>query len=417
MKAANINAIRTSHYPYGSKFYDLCDELGMYVADEMAACWTPTDTDELTPAFAQHARELRVETRTTPASSSGRSETKTKRARTTRWPPKSFTRSTRPARAWSRASPPRRPAWNWTTHTTPRRRQIQKESVEARRSKYPKTYLENPNDWDERNGADYGCLDIWSQVMTRTWDVVWNADHVPGSFLWEWQDRAVCDECSVKLYDYYPATGINIVKVKGICDGFRNPRGLFPREDDVRSDQGRSETNDRRINGHRSRHESSFVHESIGADDHLEPAQGGKGAGITGGSSGAGAWCKGDIKLDLPAGALAQADVLKLEFAYPDGRNMANYQLRLKDEADTTPKIDSANLAGVNFPHLNLVSTTYFNNANGWHTVARHPGKLVNIKVHEASGKADESPIADDCALRDAAGKRPRDGRRCDPGR
>ena len=37
---------------------DLCDELGMYVADEMAACWTPTDTDALTPAFAQHAREL-----------------------------------------------------------------------------------------------------------------------------------------------------------------------------------------------------------------------------------------------------------------------------------------------------------------------------------------------------------------------
>ena len=57
MKAANFNAIRTSHYPYGSGFYDLCDELGMYVADEMAACWCPTNTDELTPMFAQHARE------------------------------------------------------------------------------------------------------------------------------------------------------------------------------------------------------------------------------------------------------------------------------------------------------------------------------------------------------------------------
>jgi beta-galactosidase/beta-glucuronidase len=56
MKAANVNAIRTSHYPYGSKFYDLCDELGMYVMDEMAGCWVPTDTDELTPAFQQHAR-------------------------------------------------------------------------------------------------------------------------------------------------------------------------------------------------------------------------------------------------------------------------------------------------------------------------------------------------------------------------
>src|SRR6202034_418252 len=58
MKAANVNAIRTSHYPYGAGFYDLCDELGMYVVDEMAACMTPTDSDEMTPAFKQHAREL-----------------------------------------------------------------------------------------------------------------------------------------------------------------------------------------------------------------------------------------------------------------------------------------------------------------------------------------------------------------------
>ena len=58
MKAANINAIRTSHYPYGSGFYDLCDEMGMYVADEMAGCWVRTNTDDLTPAFQQHAREF-----------------------------------------------------------------------------------------------------------------------------------------------------------------------------------------------------------------------------------------------------------------------------------------------------------------------------------------------------------------------
>ena len=34
MKAHNINAIRTSHYPNDSAFYDLCDELGFYVIDE-----------------------------------------------------------------------------------------------------------------------------------------------------------------------------------------------------------------------------------------------------------------------------------------------------------------------------------------------------------------------------------------------
>ncbi|MCR5356258.1 MAG: DUF4981 domain-containing protein [Lachnospiraceae bacterium] len=34
MKANNINAIRTSHYPNDPRFYELCDELGMYVIAE-----------------------------------------------------------------------------------------------------------------------------------------------------------------------------------------------------------------------------------------------------------------------------------------------------------------------------------------------------------------------------------------------
>jgi beta-galactosidase len=34
MKCFNINAIRTSHYPKGHYFYDLCDQLGFYVIDE-----------------------------------------------------------------------------------------------------------------------------------------------------------------------------------------------------------------------------------------------------------------------------------------------------------------------------------------------------------------------------------------------
>ena len=34
MRAHNITAVRTSHYPNDSAFYDLCDELGFYVVDE-----------------------------------------------------------------------------------------------------------------------------------------------------------------------------------------------------------------------------------------------------------------------------------------------------------------------------------------------------------------------------------------------
>ena len=34
MKWANINAVRTSHYPDMPQFYELCDALGLYVMDE-----------------------------------------------------------------------------------------------------------------------------------------------------------------------------------------------------------------------------------------------------------------------------------------------------------------------------------------------------------------------------------------------
>ncbi len=34
MKRHNLNAVRCSHYPNDSRFYDLCDELGLYVVDE-----------------------------------------------------------------------------------------------------------------------------------------------------------------------------------------------------------------------------------------------------------------------------------------------------------------------------------------------------------------------------------------------
>ncbi len=35
MKAANINAVRTSHYPPNEGFIRLCDEMGLYVIDEV----------------------------------------------------------------------------------------------------------------------------------------------------------------------------------------------------------------------------------------------------------------------------------------------------------------------------------------------------------------------------------------------
>jgi beta-galactosidase/beta-glucuronidase len=35
MKKFNFNAVRLSHYPHHEAFYSLCDELGLYVVDEV----------------------------------------------------------------------------------------------------------------------------------------------------------------------------------------------------------------------------------------------------------------------------------------------------------------------------------------------------------------------------------------------
>ena len=41
----NMNAVRMSHYPPDEQFLELCDELGLYVLDELAGWQKPYDTD------------------------------------------------------------------------------------------------------------------------------------------------------------------------------------------------------------------------------------------------------------------------------------------------------------------------------------------------------------------------------------
>ena len=50
MKAANINAVRTSHYPPAEGFIRLCDELGLYVIDEIPTGYGGENLDD--PSFA-----------------------------------------------------------------------------------------------------------------------------------------------------------------------------------------------------------------------------------------------------------------------------------------------------------------------------------------------------------------------------
>lgn len=101
---------------------------------------------------------------------------------------------------------------------------------------------------------------------------------------------------------------------------------------------------------------------------------------------------KGDLKLSVPADALAAADSLRLEFGNAAGGNIVTYDLRLKPERDNTPKMNTTDGSGLKFPRFNLVAMTYGNNAIGWRTATRHPCKLVNIT-------ANGMPVKDEDAL------------------
>src|SRR5262249_24300639 len=105
---------------------------------------------------------------------------------------------------------------------------IAETNAAARARTYPHLFLENPNVWEDPNGADFGCIALWGHVIERSWQEIWNDEHVPASFLWEWHDRAVLDpNTPVHLYEHDDATGLSFVKTKGICDAFRLPRASY----------------------------------------------------------------------------------------------------------------------------------------------------------------------------------------------
>jgi hypothetical protein len=70
MKEANLNALRTSHYPPRRELLDIADELGVYVEDEGSFCWVAAasaDDLRLTPRIMQLNAELLARDRNHPS--------------------------------------------------------------------------------------------------------------------------------------------------------------------------------------------------------------------------------------------------------------------------------------------------------------------------------------------------------------
>ncbi|HEY5910883.1 MAG TPA: glycoside hydrolase family 2 TIM barrel-domain containing protein [Verrucomicrobiae bacterium] len=68
MKEANLNSLRTSHYPPLPPLLDVADELGLYIEDEGSFCWVSAAADlRLTPRLMQLNAELLARDRNHPS--------------------------------------------------------------------------------------------------------------------------------------------------------------------------------------------------------------------------------------------------------------------------------------------------------------------------------------------------------------
>lgn len=383
MKAANFNAVRTSHYPYGSGFYDLCDQMGFYVLDEEPFCWVDCKDTNLLSAFAQRAREAVRRDKNHPCvviwgigNENQPGPDNTLAAHLTRELDPTRPRLVSTQKAEDGGADVEFDDEHYVTAD-----KIHKAENDAkRRAKWPMIYSENPNVWEVRNGPDYGSLDLWAEVIVRTWNELWQDDHVTGSFLWEWQDRAVADANPHKYYSYFPKTGINLVKVKGVVDGFRNPRPEYyhikmaqspvvvGREPEIGGDFISFE-----VTNHYSFTDVSLLNckwslmrgakENETGVAHLAVAP----------------RSHGSATLYFSSASLAAADTLRLEFDHPGGWNVATYLFPLKSIPHPAPQVRA--IDGVTFPTFNLVVGQVVPDDKGWRHLVKDIGELVNLKV------------------------------------
>lgn len=399
MRAANINSVRTSHYPYGAGFYDLCDEMGFYVLGEIPYCWCPTNDVELEPAFLQRAREAVARDKNHACIvmwGIGNENVRGQNLQAVADLVKELD-PTRPRLVSCQPADVYGVEIDDDHYIRPEVIKTHAEDKE-RRAKWPFLYSECPNIWDVRYAADFGALDLWAAVIDRTWEATWDEDGLMGHHTWEWQDRAVADKCPTKHYNYEPETGVQYLKAKGIVDGNRNPRPEYyhmkmahrpikvePKAD-VTSKPGFVvlDVTNRYSFTDLSELEAVWTLSVAGK----KVASGTEYFALA-------PRTRGKIELALPAGV--SADTLRVDFNRTDGLNVVGCQFALTEpELVKLPTISTVLPKDLKFPRFNLVC----NCTNAWTTRWRPPTRfrcfLSNIKcTPEITGDLYEKRLSD----------------------
>ena len=176
MKAANINAIRTSHYNHAARFLELCEEQGFYILDEVPFCWINEKNND--PAFAP-ALLLRA------ADTLGRDKNRPCVLSWSLGNENGVGKNSQTVIDFVKSHEPTRPAFiSQGGYWGPKGQSFQDmhyptpadvDNYVAKDSgKLPAQFSEQPHIFYQKDAQDYdpGASDLWSETLTRTWDKI-----------------------------------------------------------------------------------------------------------------------------------------------------------------------------------------------------------------------------------------------------
>ncbi|MBV9851355.1 MAG: discoidin domain-containing protein [Armatimonadetes bacterium] len=227
MKAANINAVRTSHYNHAQRFLELCDEKGMYILDEVPYCWINDQVKDpkYAPYLLQRAQETVARDKNRPcvlAWSLG-NENPYGIDSQEAFDLVEKTDPTRPAFV-SGQDPASIKGQSWKDDHYPGPDSIDRY---ARDTRWGANITEHPHTFYEKEVQDYdpGASDLWSETLIKTWDKLWKAPNILGSFIWEWQNQGVADRNADTTTDFwYGPDHLRQENNKGIVSAYRVPK-------------------------------------------------------------------------------------------------------------------------------------------------------------------------------------------------
>jgi beta-galactosidase len=188
MKAANVSAVRTSHYNDAERFLELCDEAGFYVLDEIPSCWVASEIHDATRTWAYVFRSKdtlnRDKNRACVVAWSCGNESSYGINNQAEFDYVKANDSTRLALI-SQTNMGQNPKTDFDDYHYPPVPQMKSMLNSPNRAKIPAIYTEIG-----------GIEDPWGQILADNWAPIWSSDGITGAFIWEWQEQ--------NLYDKFP---------------------------------------------------------------------------------------------------------------------------------------------------------------------------------------------------------------------